>query len=716
MSIREGNLTVKVGEGRGLMAAQMAWFLPAALAILIMIASIPGYLVPSGLGVFDDVLIIEPGSAELRLVSAVQAASYLGALVSVGLAFFLYATKREDRMGLFLAYYLLGHGILFAGPIELLQPFWASAPWINSFVLLPLFSGPATMALIALFPDGRFVPPWSRWLLLAALFSAPLSLWTSGEISVLEPGRSPGMDRLGVILLVALSLLLFGAAVYIQVYRYRRVSGQTQRMQTKWVLYGIALWIGVSAVSSVAWVLALQLPAGSMMPSWLPIASLAWTISSLFLPVALTISITRYRLFEIDAIINRTLVYGALTAGVVAVYVAVVSLLGSLFQTQGDLLVALPATALVAIIFQPLRAWLQSRVNRLIFGERDDPIETLSRLGSQLETALATEDLLPNIVETIAHTLKLPYVAIRLPMSEGYRVAAVQGEVEAEVQSFPLVYQGKDIGQLEVSPRGPGLPFSRWELRLLRHIATQAGAAANAVQLTEDLQQSRRQIVTAREEERRRLRRDLHDGIGPAMAGQTLKLDAALDLVQNAAAGGSKEELAEASDLLRSLKAQTQDSVKQIRHIVYGLRPPALDDLGLVPAIRAHVSQLGGSRDGPDVVVEPPEEGLPPLPAAVELAIYRIAIEALTNAIQHAKASNVAIRLSTRSKPQAAIRLEVHDDGAGLPQKMKAGVGISSMRERAAELGGRFGMESAGSSGSRVWTQLPLAAEVGRDE
>jgi signal transduction histidine kinase len=215
------------------------------------------------------------------------------------------------------------------------------------------------------------------------------------------------------------------------------------------------------------------------------------------------------------------------------------------------------------------------------------------------------------------------------------------------------------------------------------------------VRLTTDLQHSRERLVTAREEERRRIRRDLHDGLGPALASLTLKLDAANNLIAH------NPSVAKA--LLLELKGQTQAALADIRRLVYALRPPALDELGLVSALREHLAS-GHAGNGLDTVIEAPE-ALPPLPAAIEVAAYRIVLEAHTNAARHANAHHCKIRIWIDD----ALHLEIIDDGVGLPHDIRAGVGLTSMRERAAELGGTCIIEPRkGGGGSQVRAQLPL--------
>jgi len=379
----------------------------------------------------------------------------------------------------------------------------------------------------------------------------------------------------------------------------------------------------------------------------------------------------------------------------------VVGYLGALFQTGGNLLISLVATGLVAILFQPLRERLQRGVNRLMYGERDDPYGVLSRLGQRLEATLVSDAVLPTVVRTVAEALKLPYVAVEVERNGGFETAAATGESPAEPLRLPLVYGGGTVGRLVLGRRAGEGDFAPADRRLLDDLVRQIGVAVHAARLTDealglsaDLQRSREKLVSAREEERRRLRRDLHDGLGPQLASLTMRAEAARDLV------GTHPGRAEA--LLGGLIDGAQEAVADVRRLVYALRPPALDALGLVGALRSHASRLEG---GLRVEVEAPEE-LPPLPAAVEVAAYRIALEAMTNAARHADAKNCAVRLSLDDR---AMELVVADDGRGIGADRGAGVGLHSMRERAEELGGTFAVGPGPAGGTRVEVRLPLA-------
>lgn len=427
----------------------------------------------------------------------------------------------------------------------------------------------------------------------------------------------------------------------------------------------------------------------------------------LLIPLSVGIAVLRYHLFDIDILINRTLVYGALTVSVVGIYVLVVGYLSVLFRTAGGqvhLAISVLATGLVALLFQPLRYRLQRGINRLMYGDRDDPYAVLSRLGQRLEATLAPEAVLPTLVETVQESLKLPYTAITLKQDDAFVVAASSGTAMSEVLRLPLVYQNKTIGQLLLCPRAPGESFSSADRRLLDDLAREAGVAVHAVRLTTnlqrmtaDLQHSRERLVTTREEERRRLRRDLHDGLGPTLASLAQLLDTARILVAH--------DPDAATALLGDLKGQVKTTITDLRRLVYALRPPALDELGLVSAIAEHVGRFN-QPNGLQVSIDAPDR-LPSLPAAVEVAAYYIALEAVTNVARHAHAQTCRISLSLADE----LYLEITDDGDGLPADFHAGVGLASMRERAAELGGECRIEQGLTHGAQVWARLPLPTE-----
>ena len=347
----------------------------------------------------------------------------------------------------------------------------------------------------------------------------------------------PAATVLGTTLLLISSI----AALFSLIVRLHRARGD-ERQQLKWFLYAavpatvclnlvlfdsmVATYTTTSC-SNAVWILPWDV---------FNYILYAAVFALLVVPVFTYIAILRYHLYDIDLLINRTLVYGSLSAGVAGIYVLAVVGIGALFQAQGNLGVSLLATGVVALLFQPLRGRLQREVNRLMYGERDDPSAVTSRLGRRIEATLAPEAVLPTVVETIAQALKLPYAAILLKEGEGFRTAATYGSPTAEPEALPLVYQREEIGRLVIATRAPGEQFSDADQHLLEDLARQAEVAVHAVRLTADLQSSRERLVATREEERRRLRRDLHDGVGPTLTGLALQLNAARKLVRPQAA------------------------------------------------------------------------------------------------------------------------------------------------------------------------------------
>jgi two-component system NarL family sensor kinase len=549
--------------------------------------------------------------------------------------------------------------------------------WLASWAWFPGLALTLTFLLL-LYPDGRL--PSRHWRPIGVIASISIASAPLAASSLaLEPRVAAAFAAVGLLALAVSA----PASVASLVLRFRRAEGP-ERQQLKWFCYGGALTMMLLLPS-----LFIDFPGRVVLG----------LIAVSLLPVAACVAILKYRLYDIDLVINRSLVYGSLTASVVGAYVTIVSLLGQLFQRTG-FGVSLVATAVVAVLFQPLRERLQRGVNHLMYGQRDDPYEVISRLGQKLESSLPSEEVLPSVTQMVARALRLPYVAIELRQDEGFAIAARYGEPVGELVRLPLAYQGATIGQLVASERAVGEAFSAADRRLLEDLARQAGAAAHAVGLTADLRRSRGRLVTAREEERRRLRRDLHDGLGPALAGVAMEIQAARNLI--------KRDSSAADILLGKLQAETQAAIGEIRRLVYGLRPPALDELGLVHALEEQATSfvsegLADGKSSLQVSIDTSGD-LHTLPAAVEVAAYRIALEAITNASLHSGATTCTVRL----RRNQALELEVSDDGSGLPIDHHAGVGLTSMRERTAELGGDFTIESALNGGTRVFARLPL--------
>ncbi len=522
------------------------------------------------------------------------------------------------------------------GAVHLPVPIETIFGFIASYLVYP-----ALGLVFYIFPDGRFVPRWS-WVFML--------VWIAVAVEYNLPSTSfLNYANLSPLLQIIETIIQFGSAFGIMIYRYVRHFDRQQRQQTKWVLFIIVVtFLIIFPLTN----LNLFFPALSNPASLYQLAN-ATVIAQIFylsIPLAFVIAILRYRLWDIDIVINRTLVYGTLTISVIVLYVLVVLGFGSLIQARGNLLLSLLATGLIAVLFQPSRQRLQQGVNRLMYGERDEPYRVLSRLGQRLEASLTPEAVLPTIVETVAQALKLPFAAIT-QVAEGveFKPVAVYGEFkeQAAYMRVPLIYQNENVGELALGSRREGEALTPADQRFLRDLMPQIGVAVHAVrltadlkQLTIDLQRSRERLVTAREEERRRLRRDLHDGLGPQLSSQTLTLTAARKLLRH--------DPDAADTLLADATTHAQAAIADIRRLVYALRPPALDDFGLIAAIQEQIHHYRSS--GVMLILDAPES-LSHLPAAVEVACYRIVQEALTNVVRHAHAHVCTVSLSPEKLP-----------------------------------------------------------------
>jgi len=632
------------------------------------------------------------------------------------------------------------------GPERL--PYSLTAAWLS--VLFEQTSVVLLFFVLLLFPTGRLLS--SRWRIVAWVGACAVSVGLTSDALVAGPleWSSPfhfdnpfGVDApiLGQIRTAATWALIvaFLGAVLSLILRFVRSRGE-ERQQIKWfvsvAVLGFFGLFGVTEVSSL-------LPEGNsfgVLVSFLQ--NLLWIVVPASLPIAVGIAIFRYRLYDIDILINRTLVYGALTVCIIGIYVLVVGYLGALFQTRGNLAVSIFAAGLVAVMFQPLRERLQRIVNRLTYGERDDPYRVLSRLGRRLEATIAPEAVLPAIVEDIARALRLPQVEIWLADGDTLRLGAAHGSIPASVAVndaravealrnatdlgrlvdftpsgayrdivarggvsliAPLTHQGELVGALCLAPRSPGEDFSPADRRLLRDLASQSGAAVHEVQLTgalrsslEDLQRSRERLVEAQEEERRRIQRDLHDGLGPVLASMRLRLEACLDLAERSAFPLSGD--------LERLYELVGEATGDVRRLVYDLRPPVLDQIGLVPAIRQHCERFERETG---ITIELVAGSELAVPAAAEVTVLRVVQEALVNVQKHARASRVVVQLERQGE---WLLVRVTDDGKGLllsANGASVGTGLLSMRERAELLGGTLNVDNRPEGGTDLLAHIP---------
>lgn len=550
-----------------------------------------------------------------------------------------------------------------------------------------LFVGFAAIAFV--FPDGRFFNErYRRWgwfygistviVLIGVNFSSEKFAKPLDKVVSPLPAL-PGFVEAVTFLFIPGMLVGLGAAAFAVRARLKASTGDL-RLQVLWLAYA-AIWIPLTlALCFVDG--AVYGEAGSLF------TVIGIVVMGTMMPLAIAIGILRYRLFDIELVINRTLVYASLTACVAIVYVAIASGLGALIGNRG--VAGLIGVGFVVAFIQPVHRRIQNRVDRWIYGDRANPYAALQRLDARLSETITPSEVVQAVVDSVAEALKLPYSAVEFVRGDERQVIASHGIVgRGEIERRDLSYRGERVGLLAVEVP-PGRTLANADEKLLDDLASHVGVAVESVSLTADLQQSRKDIVTTREEERRRLRRDLHDGVGPTLAAMSLKLEVLRDSVDGSDAA-----------IVDQLGEEVQQTITDIRRLVYELRPPALDEYGLVPALTEQAARM--SSPAASFAVHGPES-MPVLPAAAEVATYRIALEAMTNVSRHSGATTCEVELSLNG----GLCLTISDNGDGFPPESRRGVGLTSMRERADELGGSLSVESTDGRGTTVVAILPI--------
>ena len=675
--------------------ARSGWLPVAGASLALSVAALiamPGYYRSRPQALFGS-----PGGAIHMSAGAVAAMvmvlTTLPAAVFFAIALIIRYRSAPDPMSLICSYVLVLFACGVVGPVPWIV--YGNATLLGSPALTALGQLSTPLGIYAfglffcVFPSGKFVPRWLRWPAVAA---------AAGEVAGLVLAAT-GSVAAGTALIQNTGLVLLILAVAAQVYRYRRVSPPAERQQTKWVLLGLGGALAVIGGNQLGF---------TFMPADVKRSALAqnldgaitWQLAFTLIGIGIGVAVLRYRLWDVNLVINRALLYAGLTAAVVVIYVLVVGYLGRALRTETSLWMSLVATGIVAVVIQPLRGLLQRGINRLTYGQRDEPYAVVTELGRRLATSVDHQPL-ASAVQILAAALKLSYVAIAVHSGEDTVIAARYGQAAEDPLALPLEYQSAEVGQL-LAGRRRGGPLTPRDIELLRDLARQIGPAVHAATLTDDLQRSRMRLVTAREEERRRLRRDLHDGLGPALAGLALKAGTVADLIPLDPDGAQQSAW--------RLYGEIRAAIGDVRRLVYGLRPPSLDELGLAGAVQ-EMARRHRHPGGPDITVII-DGDLSGLPAAVEVAAYRITDELLTNVGRHASAGVCTVRLSRGEN----LEVTVADDGVGIAADTPAGVGLLAIRERAAELGGTVAIgpgpqvSQTSESGAQVTVRIPLPA------
>lgn len=518
----------------------------------------------------------------------------------------------------------------------------------------------AWLVLLFVFPNGRAAPRWTGWVLVSSL---------SLTLSTLLPGIPSAVAG-------ATFVAAFAIGIGSQIWRYQRRSAVPERQATKWLLAGLVpastLFLGIGAVVSTT-----SLDSGLFDALWYRAASL---LAIWLVPVAGALGVLLRDWGRIDDVVHSTIVICGVGLSVAWAYFLVLPAFG---PTWG----ACVAAALVL----PMR-WMMSRLaTNIVYGR--DASSAVVMLERRLETSVRAEDVAGVVAHAMVDGLALPYAAVAVDGGLAAEAGALQHASAPSLEHFPVAYLGSAVGEIIVAPRAGDASLSRRDRQAVARLAAAAGPALHGARTLQELSRARERLVLAREEERRRLRRDLHDDLAPTLAGLGLRAAAAASLgsVDSERAGNAHDDL----------QLGIQAAIAQVREIAYDLRPPVLDDHGLQAAIRARLAVASD----PALRVEVEVHDLPsPMPAAVEVAVLRIVQEAVTNVRRHSGATKCWVRLRGLD---GRLHVEVTDDGCGIPSGQHRGVGLLSIEERAQELGGASEVVALETGGTRVSVTLP---------
>ncbi len=576
-------------------------------------------------------------------------------------------------------------------------PGGAFASWIGAWAWVPLVA--SVPLLLQLLPDGRPLTRRWRWLLHASLaeftfmlagFMATWPIRGPRLVGDWDVGQAPALTRIAALSSPILAAVVLGSIASVVV-RFIRSRGE-ERQQLKWITFGVLI-VGLNLIVSVN----VQTPSILDAAAQLPLA------------VALPVAILRYRLYDIDLVINKTLVYGVMAGFISAVYVAIVVGVGRLVGSGRDLGLSILATALVAVAFQPVRERVQRVANRVVYGRRASPYEVLSEFSGGMARAVATEELLPRMARVAAEAVGAAGADVWLrvgpdlireaswpgPAGSARITAEVVGEMEADVAltgadlAVPVRHQGELLGVIGAR-RSAGEQLSPGEAKLLRDLASQAGLVLRNVRLIEELRTSRQRLVSAQDQERRRLERDLHDGAQQRLVAVSLALRMARATVRPDVDPAVGSRLDQASEQLALALAE-------LREFARGVHPAILTERGLVAGLRSLAER--------STVATTVQSGLDRrLPAPVEAAAYFVASEALANVAKYANATSVTVRLDA---PDGVLTLDVADDGIGGADPSR-GSGLRGLGDRVAAVDGTLDVDSPAGNGTRLTARIPI--------
>ncbi|HET7195709.1 MAG TPA: sensor histidine kinase [Nocardioides sp.] len=632
------------------------------------------------------------GPAPQVLVDAVVGLTYapIGAVVLHG--------RSLDRGTRSLAWVLLGSGLAsalaaFTTAVALTAPQGPLLPHLvqlQSWLWVPGFVPLLTLVPL-LYPSGLL--PGTRWRLAFVASCAGMVLLGVG--AALYPDEFPGRVPIekpvttlalaqGLTLVAAIILLPSAVAAFAGLFLRLRRSTGLRRRQVAVLLVAVGLLGLVTALQGVV-------------PSPADLAAQALAVA--LVPVAIGVAVTRHRLYELDTALCRALVAASLTVCLAGVYLTTFAVVRTVAP---DGIGTALAAGVTGVLVLPLARRLSEGVDRMFYGDRADPYSVSTRLSSRLSrSGLDVAEIPQTVCDAVVEALRLGSASVLVSLEDSERELAASGASAGTAERFALRHRGDLVGWLAVTPRPGEVRVDPRDAEILAVIADQAAPALAALQLHEQLQRSRESLVAAREEERLRLRRELHDGLGATLAGLRLQVESAQALVSDGPA----------VRLLDHADSGVAQAVAEVRSITDDLRPPAIDELGLARALTLLAERLGSDRCAVEVEIC----DLPTVTPAVEVAAYRIASEALANAVRHSGAGRVRLEVG---RDGTSLHIRVTDDGAGLRRPSGAasgsGIGLASMQERAEEIGGSFELtEAPGGRGTVVRAALPLTTTRG---
>ncbi len=572
------------------------------------------------------------------------------------------------------------------------------AAWITGWIWIPFMSVVA-MVIPLFYPDGHLPSPrWRAVLLIGGVgttVGAIAFALVPGELDATPGLRNPfGVESAGWLRTVGdLSMFLFvvgllGALASV-VMRYRRSSGD-ERQQLKWLALTLSLLGTTFLIGVPYWTLTGEGTSFDLIENML-------VISLISIPVAIGVAILKFHLYDIDVVIKKTVVYAILAVFITVVYVAVVVGIGTLVGSSGNVVLSAVAAAAVSMVFQPARRRAQRFADRLVYGERATPYEVLSGFSERLAETYSVDDVLPRMARVLADGVGAKVRIVLGTASSPTIVAVWPAEPAApgsDRRSFAVRHQGQHLGAIEVET-APAEPLDPTREKLVADVAAQAGLVLRNAALIEDLRASRQRLVTAQDQERRRIERNIHDGAQQQLVALAVKLKLADALV------GKDEQRTHA--MLADLQTETNQALEDLRDLARGIYPPLLADKGLGAALESQARKS-------HVPVSIETVGIGRYSQETEAAVYFSCLEALQNVAKYAEASVAAIRLA---HTDGRLSFEVDDDGRGFdPAATSRGTGLQGIADRLAALGGALDVRSAPGRGTTVSGRLPVASAV----